>query len=845
MKNISIKVRVLIYIGVFIVAAAATFLIKIGITGPEEETSSTMGSAVLPIVYMQTENDIKYNYLHGYTCDVDQKLLHDAVTPIGSDRNMSIYIKQYGSVISGISYELRSLDGTELVERNDVSDYDSEDGVVKASFKFRNLMDAGKEYMLKINIGTEQYGQASYYTRIVIMDDAETDRKLEYVKNFSEYTMDEDSLDKITAKLETDSTGDNTNLGRVNIHSKLSQVGFGGISPEAVTDRYITVNEIDGTTASVTVNYTAETTDETGQFLYNIKEFYRINQPDETVTYVYSYDRWMDQIFDPDYGVSSTGELYLGICSDDDIEIKSDSSGKNFCFVRENRLWKFNSSKNEFVKIFDFAQSDGNDLRENYGEHDIKILDVDDEGNVKFLVYGYMNRGIHEGKVGISVFSYDSGENTTTEIIFIPRTDPYMSIALDIDTLAYINENNIIYMYSGGTIYYLDCSTKECMVVADNVLTDACIMSDESGMLIYQTGDDAYDCDIMYIMLLETGEKYQLAAEDGKKIKALGFVDGNVVFGEASADMIYVDSDGNVSFPMDKITLMNSEYKVVREYSKSGVYVTDVRLGDGQIAMKRARLDDDGSLVTTSDDRLLSSSEETESKFELNERITEARQKEKYISLSAGGDAGKISDRVTNYVFASDAEVNISSAEQTDKEIYYVYGYGCLYKVCGRLSEAMEAASESGGVVIDSDARTIWTRYKSSEKTLSIPENAVAAADDTQAAATDLLLRMSGSNKSSQSLYQSGFTTIECMEELLGNAVNLTGSSIDNALYFVDKGYPLIAKTGPGIYQLVYGYSASNVSAVDFTTGTTQSYTKAEFDNMIGLYGSVLITAEF
>lgn len=79
----------------------------------------------------------------------------------------------------------------------------------------------------------------------------------------------------------------------------------------------------------------------------------------------------------------------------------------------------------------------------------------------------------------------------------------------------------------------------------------------------------------------------------------------------------------------------------------------------------------------------------------------------------------------------------------------------------------------------------------------------------------------------------------------MGNAVNLTGSSIDNALYFVDKGYPLIAKTGPGIYQLVYGYSASNVSAVDFTTGTTQSYTKAEFDNMIGLYGSVLITAEF
>ena len=185
-----------------------------------------MGSATLPIVYMQTESGTKYNYLHGYTGKVDQSLIHDAITPITSDRKMDIYIRQYGNVISGISYELRSLDGTGLVERSDVSDYDSDGGIIHASMGFRNLMDSGREYMLKINIGTEQGENAAFYTRVIIMDDAYTDRKLDYINFFSGCTMDADSLDQITAKLETDSTGDNTNLGRVNIHSRLSQIGF-------------------------------------------------------------------------------------------------------------------------------------------------------------------------------------------------------------------------------------------------------------------------------------------------------------------------------------------------------------------------------------------------------------------------------------------------------------------------------------------------------------------------------------------------------------------------------------------------------------------------------------------
>ena len=48
--------------------------------------------------------------------------------------------------------------------------------------------------------------------------------------------------------------------------------------------------------------------------------------------------------------------------------------------------------------MFSFRGYEGIDSRENYGEHDIKIVGVDEVGSVDYIVYGYMNRGIHEGK---------------------------------------------------------------------------------------------------------------------------------------------------------------------------------------------------------------------------------------------------------------------------------------------------------------------------------------------------------------------------------------------------------------------------------------------------------------
>ena len=843
-KTISIKLRVILYILAFILTAAITFLNMGGTSAYKKETQSAMNSASLPIVYMTTESGINYNYLHGYTCDVEQKLIHDSITPISSDRTFDFNIKQYGSRVTGISFEVRNLDGSKLIERSGLEDYEPTSGDTTASLKFKNLLDVGEEYMLKITLSMEYIGDADYYTRIVIMDDAEVDCKISYVNNFSSYTLDDDQLENVTAKLEPDGTGDNTNLGRVNIHSKLSQVGFGQISPELTSDRYITLNEIDGTVASLTVKYTLETGGDDVDASYNVKEFYRINQPDETVTYVYSFDRWMDQIFDPENGLSSTGELYLGIGSDEEVEMKASNSGRVTCFVQEDCLWKYSIVTNQFTELFSFSEEDSDGIRENYDEHDIRILEVSDDGNVKFMVYGYMNRGTHEGKLGISVCQYDAEANTTTEIAFIPREDTYMSIAQDIETLSYINDDNILYMYSNETLYYMNCDTKECMVVADEIIADSCMMCDSNNILMYQVGDSAYNCDVVKVLYLETGEQYDINAASDEKIMALGFINGNIVYGLAKKDRIEMDADGNVNFPMYGIYLVDSDKNIIKEYEPENLCILNVEFDENKITIERGREDSDGNYISVDEDILLSNSQESAYSLKITTRATDIRQKENYLSLITSGTSGKTSYKSTSYVFSDDSVVSLVEMEENGNN-YYAYGYGCLYKVTSSLAEAVLSASESGGVVVDDEARIIWSRYKSSEHTLNVSQSLITKASNTQVAATNFILKYSGIGGGSKDLYSQGYTTTQVLDELVGEVYNLTGSTIDLAAYFIDQGYPIIAKTGANQYEIVYGYSASNVATIDFSAGTTKNYTISNFNSTIATYGSVLITAKF
>ena len=88
------------------------------------------------------------------------------------------------------------------------------------------------------------------------------------------------------------------------------------------------------------------------------------------------------------------------------------SPDKNkLAFVRNRELWFYNLKDNEMVRVFSFRQEESDYIRDTYDQHDIRILDMDAEGNISFVVYGYMNRGQYEGRVALILYHYVRSEN--------------------------------------------------------------------------------------------------------------------------------------------------------------------------------------------------------------------------------------------------------------------------------------------------------------------------------------------------------------------------------------------------------------------------------------------------
>lgn len=79
--------------------------------------------------------------------------------------------------------------------------------------------------------------------------------------------------------------------------------------------------------------------------------------------------------------------------NDSEVRTEASPDGRHIAYVVNRDLWSYDQSSEKAVKIFSFRGGDGDEIRNGYDQHDIRILSIGDNGDVNFIVYGYMNRG--------------------------------------------------------------------------------------------------------------------------------------------------------------------------------------------------------------------------------------------------------------------------------------------------------------------------------------------------------------------------------------------------------------------------------------------------------------------
>lgn len=817
------KMRITLIKGaiIIIVFFSALFAISNFMNKGNADMTTEMGAASYPVVAMNY-GGFRINELHGYQDAMEVSQMRESLTPLISGRKVNLDIDTYGNRVDGIRFEVRSVDGSRLIENTTIEEYEQTKEKVTASFGIKDLIENNREYLLVLILTMENNDQIRYYTRIINPEEYYVADKLEYITDFSNKTFHKEAAKELTKYLESNSEGDNTTFGRVNIHSSFQQVTWGELDVKRETGVEITIKDLGPQTGNFVMEYYVSMPYAGETCYYRVKEYYRIRYTEERI-YLLDFERTMNQIFNEKGKAYANNKILLGITGED-ISLKESEGGNVVAFVTGNRLYSYNLADNKLALLFGFYDGENQDSRTLYDGHKIKILNIDEGGNVIFLVYGYMNRGRHEGQVGISVSFYDGSVNTVEEMIYIPCDCPQDILMEEVDQLAYINKNGKLYLIWENRMYGIDIVNRSSEIVVENLTEENYKVSDSNRMVVWQKTDERQRSRELVLMNLVSGGQKTIRAGSGERIIPIGFMEEDLIYGIAKEEDIQEDYAGNSVIPMYVIRIENEAAGVLKEYRQEDIYVLSGEVQGNQIILERMIRQEDGTLVETVEDQIMNSESESQTRNTIETAAVEKYAKLTQISLKSKIEADSLMHLTPREVlFEGGRSITLSeSGEETEK--YYVYGKYGIETVSTEAGRAVKLADSISGIVVAKDGSYVWKRGNRSlrNQIMAISGEQVSEERNSLAVCLDTILAYEGIVRNSEYMLRRGDTVLTILKESLENeqVLDLTGCTLDSVLYYVNKDIPVLAMLEDGSAVLIVGFNEKNTVIMNPETGT-------------------------
>ncbi len=837
--------KILILGGIFLVTLGIFLFLSTG--SESDETSYTlMESERLPVVSFGAEGE-QVNKLFGCVEEQNEGTLLNVITPLAADRGLPLTIQTQGSTLTAITYEVRRIGDRGLIEQNTLSNWDTEGETVSAVIPVKDLIDKGREYELIVRLTTEHHSRVSYYSRILWDEDLKTEKMLEYVTDFHASTFSSDEAEKYAINWEVDNTADNETLSFVNIHSNFRQLTYRDLKPEPYGTPELYILEMDRQFGSFLVRsqVTADSEDGTKQ-LYFVEEFFCLQWSDErnaqntTPFYLMSYERRMSQRFAPGRESISGRGLHFGIVAADDVAITASPDKKTYAFTENGDLWVFSRADSEYTEIFTLHGE--NEIRVN-NEYRIKVLEVTDEGDVIFLAYGYMNRGPHEGMTGVSVFRYRKETNDLTEMKFIRSRNGSSVMEKEIETLA-VKHGARLYFLLDDTVFVLSDSGGELQRMVENAGRHSLCVNDGQTAIAWTPDGDARRAESIQLLYLESGKTQGLTAAEGEYLQAHGFIDNDFVVSFGREKDIR-PAGLQRSYPCYALTINAEDGSEAVRYQYKGIYVTGVTVGQGQVALERAKLAD-GELVQIEDDVLLqNASPAQDTGLTLKFEKLEKREKVGIFAIDGLDNDVRVSRRVPQGIVYSRG-MEQASAEEDLSQYYYAYGSGRLQGIYEEAGPAIAAVNAKMGSVADRTGSRVWHRTAKdpARVTLSVSPNAEVGQDaELMEKLLGAVFRYEGVEADVTALTERGLSAREILEQGLGaQTLDLEGCLVKQLYLFLAKGSPILAVDHKGDARLIVGYDASNILLFDPNGGNPVRLGAELAEKQFAESGSVFLT---
>lgn len=635
--------------------------------------------------------------LTGYTMDMNTSMLRDtlAVTT-AEERKVELELYTDGEAVKEAKYEIRTVDGERLIDSGNIAEFAGQKSS-RGEIPVSSILENNKEYALIVILSTTELEKINYYTRVMVVAEDFVKDQMDFAKSFSDYTMDDQKASELINYLEPDASLANNNLGTVTLSNSYSLLTWGKLSPEKITDTEIKLKEVyvkeTGVSGTYELKYRieAEGNNEVVEN-YDVTETITVWTFD-TKQYVLAYEREMNQIWEVTENTVKSTFLDLGIQNETVAEYVQSSNGAYIAFVVNGQLWLVNLEDKKFTNIYS-VDSEGKE------KTDIIISDIDDDGNVEFIICGYSQAVEHIGKNGISVCKYEEKNNHVEEEIFITYDRPVDIFAGHIGNLCYINDD-VLYLMLENTIYYVNLTTKETGKIAESLEEGTYAMNSAKNTIAYNTGGNLYESDSITIINLKDNTEKKVEAGEGYKIKVCGYSGENLVYGIAPVKQVNAKKK---TFNMSEITILDDNLDQVTSYSKDNIYISDVEITDTVIHLKRIKK---GQSIE--DDQLLDNTEKAESVVSSSYYDDTKKNRELALSLKVtlSSNIDAVTAKMPSTLFHTTYVEMIEKQEA--QEIYRVYALGKLKGTYENRQEAEQQAKEENGLVVDANGEKIWT----------------------------------------------------------------------------------------------------------------------------------------
>ena len=778
-----------------------------------------MAPATLPMITMES-GGVACNELHGNTVEMDVAYQKDCITLLGEGRQANFTVDTFGREITGISTEVRSIDGSRLIENSEVTGWKANGKSFSVSLTLKDLIDTNTQYSLTLILELEGEQKVYYYTTILWNDDVHISEILEFATDFHGKLYDKEVAKELTKYLEPNSKlTDNGTFHKVNIHSSFQQITWGSLEPVQEDAASIRLTQISGNVASLLMDFVVSTGEGKNKIYYNVEEYYRVRYTSERM-YLLDYERTMTQIPDTTR-MYANDKILLGI-TDENVDMMESADGNTVVFSDMGQLLSYNAATNGLTVIFSFYDKDNADRRTLYDNHGIKILDVDEGGNVKFAVYGYMNRGRHEGETGIQIISYDNSLNTIEEEVYIPYSKSYAVLKDEMEQLLYRNRQQHVYFFLENGVYDVDLENRSAEQLVSIRQDDSLQVSENHEIIVWQEGDDINHSNQLNVRNLNTGEQTVIRAEDGEAIRPLGFMGEDIIYGVARESDIRTENSGQIFYPMYKVCISNSSGDNLKEYGQDGIYIVDCAIEGNQITLSRIQRSENGSYQEILDDQIMNNVEEEPGQ---NKVVTaDIDIYERYVQIQTKTTIDTRTIKVLNpkeVVFEGGRELTLDAVSEVSRYyVYNAYGVQGIYSAPGK---AVKEAYDSAGVVANDRGITVWLKGNrvSRNQIMAIKEESVTDQKNSLTVCLDNILRHAGITRNTEYDLAQGKTAIQILEENMTGVqvLDLSGCSLDAVLYYVNQDIPVLAILEDGEAVLVTGFNEFNVVIMEPSTG--------------------------